>query len=49
MSEAEVAKSLDGFFGTEYVHWSGDAANLQAIPRHIRELYLQVQVSGWTA
>ncbi len=43
LSQAEVQKRLDGFWGAEYVHWLGKADDLRSMPEHTRESYLQIR------
>ena len=42
MPQADLAKRLAGFYGMEYVHWSGNSYDFQTLPSHIRDLYLHV-------
>lgn len=43
LPKAELEERLERFFGAEHVHWSGKGADIQAVPSHMTDLYLQIR------
>jgi hypothetical protein len=42
MSPEDIRIRLDGFFGSEYVHWTFGQTELVDVPPHVSELYLDL-------
>jgi hypothetical protein len=43
--QEDIQSRLAGFFGSEHIHWDCDDADLQHIPAHIKDLYLEIRSS----